>query len=87
MSHLKRECLKPRSHINIFTTHRKSVSVIGMSCTGCEENVENALLTLDDINQVSAHHEANSVEIVANESVSDSELFLIIEQSGCSVTG
>jgi len=28
---------------------RKTISVIGMSCNGCEENVENALQSLDGV--------------------------------------
>lgn len=43
------------------------IEVAGMSCTGCEETVENAVSRIDGVHRVTADHEANAVEITAGE--------------------
>ena len=66
---------------------RRTVPVDGMSCGGCEQNVENALERLDDVNRVEADHESGSVDVVAGESVGDDELRATIEDAGYEVVG
>jgi copper chaperone len=65
---------------------RKTISVTGMSCDGCEQNVTNALKNLDDVNRVEADHEADTVEVVADDSVTDDDIHAAIEQAGYEVT-
>ena len=65
---------------------RKTLSVAGMSCGGCEQNVTNALTNLDGVNRVEADHEDDSVEVVADDSVSDDDVRAAIEQAGYEVT-
>lgn len=61
---------------------RKILSVSGMSCNGCEDNVETALRTLAGVTRVDADHEADTVEIVAAEDVTDADLRAAIEGAG-----
>ena len=43
---------------------RKTISVTGMSCNGCEQTVENALQTLEGVTRVDADSEGDTVELV-----------------------
>ena len=61
---------------------RKTLSVTGMSCNGCEQNVENALQGLDGVSRVEADHETDTVDIVVDDSVSDNDLTAAIEGAG-----
>ncbi|MFB6168106.1 MAG: heavy-metal-associated domain-containing protein [Haloferacaceae archaeon] len=61
---------------------RETIPVTGMSCTGCEQNVESALGTLDGISRVEADHEADTVEVVADDEVTDDDLRAAIERAG-----
>ena len=65
---------------------RKSLTVTGMSCTGCEQNVESALQNLDGVTRVEADHEGETVEVVVDEGVSDDEVAAAIEDAGYEVT-
>lgn len=38
-------------------------TVTGMSCSGCEQNVENALTELDGVDAVTTDHETDTVTI------------------------
>ncbi|MFB6127558.1 MAG: heavy-metal-associated domain-containing protein [Halolamina sp.] len=64
---------------------RKSISVAGMSCDGCEQNVTNALKIIEDMNRVEADHETDTVEIVAGDSVTDDDVRAAIERAGYEV--
>lgn len=64
---------------------RKTLSVTGMSCSGCEENVTNALEQLEGVSRVEADHEGETVEVVANDDVSDEEIETTIERAGYDV--
>lgn len=64
---------------------RKTISVTGMSCNGCEQNVETALRTLDGVNRVEADNEADTVEVVLEDRVSDGDVNAAIEQAGYDV--
>ncbi|PSP84819.1 heavy metal transporter [Halobacteriales archaeon QS_1_68_17] len=61
---------------------RKTLSVTGMSCNGCEQNVENALQSLDGVSRVEADHQDDTVDIVVDDSVSDNDLTAAIEGAG-----
>jgi len=52
---------------------RKTISVTGMSCNGCEQTVGNALKTIDGVTRVDADHEGDTVEIVVEETVTDDD--------------
>ncbi|WP_435065331.1 heavy-metal-associated domain-containing protein [Halobaculum sp. EA56] len=64
---------------------RETVSVTGMSCTGCERNVENALRTVDGVTRVNADHEGDTVEVVVEDDVADGDLHAAIERAGYDV--
>jgi copper chaperone len=66
---------------------RRTVSVTDMACTGCEENVESALEALDGVSSVEVDHEADTVEIEADDDVSDDEVAAAIEDAGYEVAG
>ena len=61
---------------------RKTLSVTGMSCNGCEQNVENALQGLDGVSRVEADHEADTVNVVVDDAVTDDDLTTAIEGAG-----
>ena len=64
---------------------RKTLSVAGMSCNGCEQNVENALQGLDGVSRVEADHEADTVNVVVDDAVTDDDLTTAIEGAGYDV--
>ncbi|MFB6236035.1 MAG: heavy-metal-associated domain-containing protein [Halopenitus sp.] len=64
---------------------RKTIAVSGMSCDGCEENVENALGTVEGVSRTNADHENDTVEVVINEHVSDDDLSAAIRDAGYDV--
>ena len=61
---------------------RKTLAVTGMSCNGCEQNVENALQGLDGVSRVEADHEADTVDVVVDDAVTDDNLTAAIERAG-----
>lgn len=66
--------------------NRKTIAVAGMSCEGCEQNVENALGTLAGVSRVAADHEDDTVEVVVQDDVADDDLHDAIERAGYDVT-
>ena len=56
------------------------LTVTGMSCDGCEQNVEDAVSALDGVTGVEAVHEADRVVIEG--SVSDADARATIEDAG-----
>jgi copper chaperone len=48
------------------------LDVEGMSCTGCEENVTNAVKRVDGVHRVTADHETGGVEVTGEEGTEDS---------------
>lgn len=61
---------------------RESLSVTGMSCDGCEQNVENALRNIGGVTRAEADHEADTVEVVTEDDVTDEDLYEAIENAG-----
>ena len=45
------------------------LKIEGMMCTGCENRVQNALETIDGVEEVKANHEDGSVKIKAEDNV------------------
>lgn len=64
---------------------RETLSVAGMSCTACEQNVESALRNLDGVTRVEASHEGGTVEVVADEGATDEDLRAAVERAGYDV--
>lgn len=56
-----------------------------MACTGCEQNVENALKQLGGVTRVDADHEGDAVEVVVDDDIDDAALRNAIEQAGYDV--
>jgi copper chaperone len=65
---------------------RRTIAVSGMSCDGCERNVESALGNLAGVNRTEADHESDTVEVVVEDDVDDDEITAAIEQAGYEVT-
>lgn len=66
---------------------QKTLSVTGMSCGGCEQNVEDALGALDGVDSVDADNEADSVTVNLSGTVDDNLLQSTIEDAGYEVVG
>jgi copper chaperone CopZ len=64
---------------------RRTIEVTGMTCDGCEQNVENALRNLGGVHRVEADHEAGTVEIAAEDDVDDGDLGAAIHDAGYDV--
>lgn len=65
---------------------RNTIAVTGMSCNGCEQNVENALKTIEGVTRVEADHEGDTVEVVVDEDTTDDDLTTAIRDAGYDVT-
>ena len=65
---------------------RKTISVTGMSCNGCEQNVESVLQKLDGVTRIEGDHEVDTVEVVVDNDVADGDIHAAIEQAGYDVT-
>ena len=66
--------------------NRQTIAVRGMSCDGCERNVENALRTVEGVTRVDADHEGDTVEVVAEDDVGDEDIETAVEGAGYDVT-
>ena len=64
---------------------RKTIEVSGMSCNGCERNVENALKDISGVHRVEANHEAGAVEVAVEDDVDDDDLGTAIHDAGYEV--
>lgn len=61
---------------------RRTLPVDGMACGGCEDNVESALGGLEGVSRVEADSDADTVEVVADESVSEADVRTAVEEAG-----
>ena len=48
-----------------------TIKITGMSCSGCENRVQNALKNIDGIEEVDADHTTGTVKITAKDEVSE----------------
>jgi copper chaperone len=60
----------------------RTLSVTGMSCTGCEDAVEQALGELSGVTSVSADHDADTVTVETDGEVDENELATAIVDAG-----
>lgn len=60
-------------------------SVEGMSCTGCEQTITNAVKQVEGVRRVGADHETGSVEVTVEESHQD-EIRQAIHDAGFDVS-
>ena len=60
----------------------RTLAVTGMSCGGCEQNVEDALSALDGVADVAADHESNSVELTTESEVAEADIEAAVEEAG-----
>ena len=54
------------------------IRISGMSCTGCENRVENVLKTIENVESVNANYNTGIVEIEAN-NIKDLDIDMIKE--------
>ena len=66
---------------------RRTVAVSGMSCGGCEQNVEDALSELPGVTGVTADSGADTVELTTESDVDTAAVHAAIEDAGYEVTG
>ena len=60
----------------------QTLTVTGMSCTGCEANVEEALRSVDGVENAEADHEADTVTVETDGDVSGDALAAAVEDAG-----
>lgn len=60
-------------------------NVEGMVCNGCENRVQNALKTIDGIEEVTANHENGTVKVTLNKEVDEDTIKEKIEDIGFEV--
>ena len=68
-------------------TKRRTIAVAGMTCTGCETNVENALRNVPGVRRVEANHDDESVEVVVDDDVEDERLGDAVYDAGYEFVG
>lgn len=62
-----------------------TIKVNGMMCAGCENRVQNALKTIDGIEEVKADHNTGLVTVTSKEEVSKNSMEEKIEDIGFQV--
>lgn len=50
------------------------IKVKGMMCEGCENRIQNALKTIEGIEEVKANHESGIVKVIAKEEVNETTM-------------
>ena len=73
--------------VGLIHMERKTISVTGMSCNGCEQTVENTLQIIEGVTRVDADHDGGTVELVVEDDVADDDIEAAIEDAGYDVTG
>lgn len=67
-------------------TEQRTITVDGMTCTGCEESVQRAVGSLDGIEVVEADHRAGTVAVrYAAEATTEDEIVERIREAGYTV--
>ena len=61
------------------------LKIEGMMCTGCENRVQNALKTIDGVEEVKANHQDGTVIVKANDNVELSAIEEKVEDIGYEV--
>lgn len=65
---------------------RLTYSIEGMSCTGCETNVEDAVGNVPGVKGVEADHEEGTLVVEAQDNVGDDQVTDAVEDAGYRVT-
>lgn len=65
----------------------RTLRVTGMSCGGCESNVESELQALSGVDSVTADHETDTVELSLSSGVSDDVLTDAVQEAGYEFEG
>jgi copper chaperone len=61
---------------------RRTLTVTGMACDGCEQSVEDALEALDGVDHAEADHEAGTVTVDAEGAVSEADIAAAVSEAG-----
>ena len=61
---------------------KKIIKVKGMHCTGCENRLKNALITIPNVTKVDASFKKGEVTITSKEEIADEILFAKITDLG-----
>lgn len=72
-----------RAHLS----KRRTNAVAGLTCTGCENNVENAIRSVPGVRRVEANHDDESVEDVVDDDVDDQRIGDAIYDAGYEFVG
>lgn len=64
---------------------QRTLSVSGMSCTGCEESVEGAVLGVSGVEAATADHEADTVVLETSGAVDRDALSKAVSEAGYSL--
>jgi copper chaperone CopZ len=64
---------------------RRTITVEGMNCTGCEQKVTNALTTIDGVRRAEADHDTGEVEVVVDDETETDVLTDVIYDTGYDV--
>lgn len=65
---------------------RETLAVTGMSCDGCERNVENALERTTGVRKATADHQSDTVEAVVEDDIAETSLVDVIHSAGYDVS-
>ena len=63
----------------------KNIKVSGMSCTGCENRIQNSLKTIPGVIEVNADHVTGNVSITSAMDISEDVIISKIEDIGFKV--
>ncbi|MBX0322582.1 heavy-metal-associated domain-containing protein [Halomicroarcula sp. F13] len=64
---------------------QRTLSVSGMSCTGCEESVEAAVLGVSGVEAATADHDADTLVVETSGAVDDDALTSAVADAGYEV--
>lgn len=66
---------------------RRTIAVAGMTCTGCEDNIENALKNVPGVRRAEANYDDESVEVVIEDDVDDQRIGDAVYDAGYEFVG
>ncbi|GGO02658.1 heavy-metal-associated domain-containing protein [Haloarcula pellucida] len=66
---------------------QRTLSVSGMSCTGCEESVEAAALGVAGVEAATADHDADALVVETSGAIDDDALSSAVADAGYEVVG
>lgn len=66
---------------------RRSYTIEGMSCTGCEENVEESVGNVPGVTGAEADHESGTLTVESEDNVREDQVTDAVEDAGYRVAG